>query len=103
MACSLIWFYIAFLFIFKHDAVISMLSSQYFHLDAVILMLSSWISSSFLVPILTYASFTRSHRPILTPMGMRRLVERGLMTQQEKDAEEEEESDFGGDDGAEEM
>lgn len=30
--------------------------------------------------LLTYASFTRSHRPILTPRGMRRLVERGLMT-----------------------
>ena len=36
--------------------------------------------------LLTYASFTRSHRPILTPSGMRRMVERGLMTQQEKDA-----------------
>jgi hypothetical protein len=34
--------------------------------------------------LLTYASFTRSHRPILTPRGMRRLVERGLMTQQER-------------------
>ena len=33
--------------------------------------------------LLTYASFTRSHRPILTPRGMRRLVERGIMTQQE--------------------
>ncbi|CAB9498472.1 expressed unknown protein [Seminavis robusta] len=33
--------------------------------------------------LLTYASFTRSHRPILTPRGMRRLVERGLMTSQE--------------------
>ena len=30
--------------------------------------------------LLTYASFTRSHRPILTPRGLRRLVERGLMT-----------------------
>lgn len=35
--------------------------------------------------LLTYASFTRSHRPILTPRGMRRLVERGLMTQQERE------------------
>ena len=34
--------------------------------------------------LLTYASFTRSHRPILTPRGMRRLVERGLMTPQER-------------------
>ncbi|GAX22146.1 hypothetical protein FisN_39Lh011 [Fistulifera solaris] len=34
--------------------------------------------------LLTYASFTRSHRPILTPMGMRRLVERGLMTPEER-------------------
>jgi len=35
--------------------------------------------------LLTYASFTRSHRPILTPRGMRRLVERGLMTGQERE------------------
>jgi hypothetical protein len=35
--------------------------------------------------LLTYASFTRSHRPILTPRGLRRLVERGLMTAQERD------------------
>lgn len=34
--------------------------------------------------LLTYASFTRSHRPILTPRGMRRLVERGLLTKQER-------------------
>lgn len=34
--------------------------------------------------LLTYASFTRSHRPILTPRGMRRLVERGLLTPQER-------------------
>ena len=34
--------------------------------------------------VLTYASFTRSHRPILTPRGMRRLVERGLLTAQER-------------------
>ncbi|GKZ01478.1 hypothetical protein MPSEU_001098400 [Mayamaea pseudoterrestris] len=35
--------------------------------------------------ILTYGSFTRSHRPILTPRGMRRLVERGLMTARERE------------------
>lgn len=34
--------------------------------------------------VLTYGSFTRSHRPILTPRGMRRLVERGLMTPTER-------------------
>jgi len=38
-----------------------------------------------LFDLLTYASFTRSHRPILTPRGMRRLVERGLMTPQERE------------------
>jgi hypothetical protein len=38
-----------------------------------------------LFDLLTYASFTRSHRPILTPRGMRRLVERGLMTAQERE------------------
>ena len=36
--------------------------------------------------LLTYASFTRSHRPILTPLGMRRLEERGLMTSGERKA-----------------
>jgi hypothetical protein len=36
--------------------------------------------------LLTYASFTRSHRPILTPIGMRRLVDRGLLTAQEREA-----------------
>lgn len=36
--------------------------------------------------LLTYASFTRSHRPILTPVGMRRLVERGLLTPQERES-----------------
>ena len=36
--------------------------------------------------LLCYASFTRSHRPILTPRGMRRLVERGLLTAQERQA-----------------
>ena len=35
--------------------------------------------------LLTYASFTRSHRPILTPRGMRRLVERGLLTPLERE------------------
>jgi hypothetical protein len=35
--------------------------------------------------LLTYASFTRSHRPILTPRGMRRLVERGLITPRERE------------------
>ena len=34
--------------------------------------------------LLTYASFTRSHRPILTPRGMRRLVERGILTPKEQ-------------------
>ena len=34
--------------------------------------------------LLTYASFTRSHRPILTPRGMRRLVERGIITKPER-------------------
>jgi len=36
--------------------------------------------------ILCYASFTRSHRPVLTPRGMRRLVERGLLTPAEREA-----------------
>lgn len=34
--------------------------------------------------ILTYASFTGSHRPILTPQGMRRLVDRGIITENER-------------------
>jgi len=34
--------------------------------------------------ILTYASFTGSHRPLLTPQGMRRLVERGVITESER-------------------
>ena len=33
--------------------------------------------------ILSYASFTRSHRPLLTPQGMRRMVTRGLLTEKE--------------------
>ncbi len=34
--------------------------------------------------LLTYASFTGSHRPLLTPQGMRRLVDRGIITADEK-------------------
>ena len=34
--------------------------------------------------IFTYASLTRSHRPLLTPQGMRRMVGRGLMTSKEQ-------------------
>jgi len=34
--------------------------------------------------MLTYASFTSSHRPILTPRGMRRLVDRGIITAKER-------------------
>jgi len=34
--------------------------------------------------ILSYASFTRSHRPLLTPQGMRRMVKRGLLTEKER-------------------
>lgn len=34
--------------------------------------------------ILSYASFTRSHRPLLTPQGMRRLAKRGLITEKER-------------------
>ena len=33
--------------------------------------------------ILCYASFARSHRPLLTPQGMRRMVTRGLLTEKE--------------------
>ena len=33
--------------------------------------------------MLSYASFTRSHRPLLTPQGMRRMVSRGLLTEKE--------------------
>ncbi|KAL7550581.1 hypothetical protein ACHAWF_015292 [Thalassiosira exigua] len=33
--------------------------------------------------ILAYASFTRSHRPLLTPQGMRQMVKRGLLTEKE--------------------
>lgn len=34
--------------------------------------------------ILSYASFARSLRPLVTPQGMRRLVDRGLLTPKEK-------------------
>lgn len=34
--------------------------------------------------ILSYASLTRSHRPLLTPQGMRRMENRGLMTGKER-------------------
>jgi hypothetical protein len=37
-----------------------------------------------LFTLLTYASLTRSHRPLLTPRGMRRLVDRGLLTPLER-------------------
>jgi len=33
--------------------------------------------------ILSYASFTRSHRPLLTPQGMRQMITRGLLTEKE--------------------
>jgi hypothetical protein len=35
--------------------------------------------------ILSFASLTRSHRPLLTPRGMRRLVSRGLLTSRERE------------------
>jgi len=34
--------------------------------------------------LLTYASFTGSHRPLLTPQGMRRMVDRGIITESER-------------------
>lgn len=37
-----------------------------------------------LFTILLYASLTRSHRPLLTPLGLRRMVARGLMTPSER-------------------
>jgi len=46
-----------------------------------LLVLSRYIR---LFNILCYASFTRSHRPLLTRQGMRRLVARGLMTEKEQ-------------------
>ncbi|GMI22515.1 hypothetical protein TrCOL_g13491 [Triparma columacea] len=36
--------------------------------------------------LLTYASFCRSHRPLLTPLGMRRMVDRGIITELEREA-----------------
>ena len=34
--------------------------------------------------LLMYASFTASHRPVLTPQGMKRLVDRGILTERER-------------------
>ncbi len=34
--------------------------------------------------LFTYASFTGSHRPLLTPQGMRRMVDRGIITESER-------------------
>jgi hypothetical protein len=34
--------------------------------------------------ILSYAAFTRSHRPLITPQGLRRMVSRGLLTTKER-------------------
>ena len=34
--------------------------------------------------ILAYGSFTRAYRPLLTPRGLRRMVSRGLITEQER-------------------
>ena len=34
--------------------------------------------------ILTYAAITRSHRPLITPQGLRRMVSRGLLTPNER-------------------
>ena len=34
--------------------------------------------------LLTYASFTGSHRPLLTPQGMKRMVDRGIITEAER-------------------
>jgi len=34
--------------------------------------------------LFTYASFAGSHRPVLTPQGMKRLVYRGIITEQER-------------------
>ncbi len=35
--------------------------------------------------LLCYASFTGSHRPLLTPQGMRRMVDRGIITESERE------------------
>ena len=50
---------------------------------SVLLLISRYVR---LFNLLTYASFTRSHRPILTPRGMRRLVDRGIITGEEREA-----------------
>lgn len=34
--------------------------------------------------ILSYAAITRSHRPLITPQGLRRMVDRGLLTNKER-------------------
>ena len=49
------------------------------HFLSLSLSLASFFS------LLEKASFTRSHRPILTPRGMRRLVERGILTSRERE------------------
>ena len=49
------------------------------------LSLSLSLSPPFFISLLEKASFTRSHRPILTPRGMRRLVERGILTSRERE------------------
>ena len=46
----------------------------------ILIIISRYIR---LFNILSYASFTRSHRPLLTPQGMRRMVARGLLTEKE--------------------
>jgi len=48
----------------------------------IMLVVSRYIR---LFNILYYASLTRSHRPLLTPLAMRRMVSRGLITQNEYD------------------
>lgn len=50
------------------------------HSFKVLLVVSRYIR---LFNVLYYASLTRSHRPLLTPRGMRRMVSRGLLTNQE--------------------
>jgi hypothetical protein len=37
-----------------------------------------------LFTILLYAALTRSHRPLLTPLGLRRMVFRGILTERER-------------------
>jgi len=55
-------------------------SVQFFSSHFLSLSLASFFSS-----LSPKASFTRSHRPILTPRGMRRLVERGILTPRERE------------------